>query len=145
MNGPRISIITVVKNGMPYLIDCLKSFQLQNYSNKEHIIIYSNSNDGTKEFLLSKKNNIKILREDKKNNNKWDCLNLGAKLATGNIIGILHSDDIFYNKNTLSYIAKNFKNKYEFVYGNVLFCEKENILKIKREWISEKLDINKLK
>ena len=129
MNTPKISIITVVKNGMPYLIDCLKSFQLQNYSNKEHIIIYSNSHDGTKEFLLSKKNDIKILREDKKINNKWDCLNLGAKLTTGDIIGILHADDIFYNKNTLSYIAKNFKNEYEFVYGNVLFCEKENILK----------------
>jgi glycosyltransferase len=145
MNSPKISIITVVKNGMPYLIDCLKSFQLQNYSNKEHIIIYSNSHDGTKEFLLSKKNDIKILREDKKINNKWDCLNLGAKLTTGDIIGILHADDIFYNKNTLSYIAKNFKNEYEFVYGNVLFCERENILKIKREWISEKLDTNKLK
>ena len=63
MNGPRISIITVVKNGMPYLIDCLKSFQLQNYSNKEHIIIYSNSDDGTKEFLLSKKNKIQKQQE----------------------------------------------------------------------------------
>ena len=55
MNNPKISIITVVKNGVPYLSDCLKSFQLQDYPNKEHIIIYSNSNDGTEEFLLSKK------------------------------------------------------------------------------------------
>ena len=130
---------------MPYLIDCLKSFQLQNYPNKEHIIIYSASNDGTEEFLLSKKKNIKILRKDKKFNNKWDCLNLGAKLATGDIIGMLHADDIFYNKNTLSYIARNFTDEYEFIYGNILFCEKNNILKIKREWISEKIDINKLK
>jgi len=130
---------------MPYLIDCLKSFQLQNYPNKEHIIIYSASNDGTEEFLLSKKKNIKILRKDKKFYNKWDCLNLGAKLATGDIIGMLHADDIFYNKNTLSYIARNFTDEYEFIYGNILFCEKNNILKIKREWISEKIDINKLK
>ena len=130
---------------MPYLIDCLKSFQLQNYPNKEHIIIYSDSSDSTEEFLLSKKKNIKILRKDKKFNNKWDCLNLGAKLATGDVIGILHADDIFYNKNTLSCVAKNFTDKYEFIYGNILFCEKNNILKIKREWISEKIHINKLK
>jgi glycosyltransferase len=145
MSSPKISIITVVKNGMPYLIDCLNSFQLQNYSNKEHIIIYSDSDDKTEEFLLSQKKNIKILKKDKKFNNKWDCLNLGAKLSTGDIIGILHADDIFYNKNTLSYIAKNFTDEYKFIYGNILFCEKNNILKIKREWISEKIDINKLK
>jgi glycosyltransferase len=145
MKFPRISIITVVKNGMPYLSDCLKSFQLQDYLNKEHVIIYSNSDDNTEEFLLSKKKQIQILKKDKKFNNKWDCLNLGAKLSTGDIIGILHADDIFYNKNTLSYIAKNFTDEYKFIYGNILFCEKNNILKIKREWISEKIDINKLK
>jgi glycosyltransferase len=145
MKNSKISIITVVKNGMPYLSDCLRSFQLQDYLNKEHIIIYSNSNDNTEEFLLSQKKNIKILKRDKKFNNKWDCLNLGAKLATGDIIGILHADDIFYNKNTLSNVAKNFTDEFQFIYGNVLFCEKNNILKVKREWISEKIDINKLK
>ena len=145
MKNPKISIITVVKNGIPYISDCLKSFQLQDYKNKEHIIIYSNSNDGTEEFLLSQKKGIKILKKDKKFNNKWDCLNLGAKHATGDIIGILHADDIFYNKNTLSYVAKNFDDEYEFIYGNILFCDQNNILKIKREWISEKIDINKLK
>jgi glycosyltransferase len=145
MKNLKISIITVVKNGMPYISNCLKSFQLQNYLNKEHILIYSNSNDGTEEFLLSQKKKIKILKKDKKFNNKWDCLNLGTKLATGNIIGILHADDIFYNQNTLSYVAKNFKDEYEFIYGNILFCEKNNILKIKREWISKKIDNNELK
>jgi len=145
MKNSKISIITVVKNGMPYLSDCLRSFQLQDYLNKEHIIIYSKSNDNTEEFLLSQKKNIKILKRDKKFNNKWDCLNLGAKLATGDIIGILHADDIFYNKNTLSNVAKNFTDEFQFIYGNILFCEKNNILKVKREWISEKIDINKLK
>lgn len=144
MKNLKISIITVVKNGMPFLSDCLKSFQLQDYVNKEHIIVYSDSNDGTEEFLLSNKKK-RILKKDKKFNNKWDCLNLGAKLATGDIIGILHADDVFYNKNTLSYVAKNFTDEYEFIYGNVLFCEKNNILKIKREWISEEININKLK
>jgi glycosyltransferase involved in cell wall biosynthesis len=63
MNNPKISVITVVKNGMPYLSDCLKSFELQDYANKEHIIIYSNSNDATEEFLLSQKKKNKNFKK----------------------------------------------------------------------------------
>ena len=48
---------------MPYLSDCLKSFELQDYVNKEHIIIYSNSNDGTEEFLLSQKKKNKNFKK----------------------------------------------------------------------------------
>lgn len=47
----KISIITVVKNGMPYLEDCLKSFQLQNYPNKEQVVICSKSEDFTIDYL----------------------------------------------------------------------------------------------
>ena len=47
----KISIITVVKNGMPYLADAIKSFYMQNYNNKELIIIYSKSNDDTEKYL----------------------------------------------------------------------------------------------
>ncbi len=145
MKFPRISIITVVKNGMPYLSDSLKSFRLQNYFNKEHVVIYSKSQDSTEEFLKSQKKKIHILKKDEKFNNKWDCLNQGIKLATGEIIGILHADDIFYNKNTLSYIAKNFLSNYEFVYGNILFTKKKNILKVSRKWVSEEINFKQLK
>ena len=47
----KISIITVVKNGMPYLVDCIKSFQNQKYENKEHIILVSKCNDNTVDYL----------------------------------------------------------------------------------------------
>ena len=145
MKNPKISIITVVKDGMPHLSDCLKSVQLQDYKNKEHIIIYSISKDNTEEFLLSKRNQIQILKKDEEFNNKWDCLNLGAEFATGEIIGILHADDIFYSKNTLSYIANNFEPTYDFVYGNILFSKKNDILKINRKWISEEINFKQLK
>ena len=51
MINKKISIITVVKNGMPYLKNSIKSFKLQNYNNKELIIVYSKSNDETESFL----------------------------------------------------------------------------------------------
>ena len=47
----KISIITVVKNGMPFLKSAIMSFNLQSYKNKELIIVYASSNDGTEEYL----------------------------------------------------------------------------------------------
>ena len=47
----KISIITVVKNGMPLLKEAIKSFDNQEYENKEHIIVYSSSSDDTEKYL----------------------------------------------------------------------------------------------
>ena len=59
--NPKISIITVVRNGMPYLMDSINSFLKQKYNNKELIIIYSKSSDLTLDYLNKFKNkNIKI-------------------------------------------------------------------------------------
>ena len=59
----KISIITVVKNGMPFLKNAIKSFELQKYKNKELIIVYSKSNDGTENYIKSlSKKNYKILQ-----------------------------------------------------------------------------------
>ena len=71
----RFSIITVVKNGMPFLIDALKSFNLQNYTNKEHIVVYGDSNDGTTEYLFKNKNLItKLIKERTANNKKLSLI-----------------------------------------------------------------------
>ena len=61
----KISIITVVKNGMPHLKDCIKSFKNQSYSAKELIIVYSKSNDGTEKYINKLSGNIKIFKDEK--------------------------------------------------------------------------------
>jgi glycosyltransferase involved in cell wall biosynthesis len=138
----KISIITVVKNGMPYLDDCLKSFQLQNYPNKEQIVICSKSEDFTIDYLKNyKKKNVKIFF-DNKSTNKFEALNIGINNCSGDIIGILHADDIFYSKDTLNYISKNFP-KNDIVYGNILISSKKNILLVKRYWKSSSFNLNK--
>ena len=101
----KISIITVVKNGMPHLKDCIKSFKNQSYSAKELIIVYSKSNDGTEKYIKKLNGNIKIFK-DEKYKNKFGPLNIGIKKATGKIIGLLHSDDFYPNNNTLANIIK---------------------------------------
>lgn len=138
----KISIITVVKNGMPYLEDCLKSFQLQSYPNKEQIVICSKSEDFTIDYLKNyKKKNVKIFF-DNKSTNKFEALNIGIDKCSGDIIGILHADDIFYSKDTLTLISKNFLKK-DIVYGNILISSRQNILLAKRYWKSSLFNVSK--
>jgi glycosyltransferase len=141
----KISIITVVKNGMPFLKESINSFNNQNYKNKELIIVYSKSTDSTVEYIKkNKKKNFRIIK-DIKSKNKFGPLNLGIKKSNGNIIGILHSDDFYPRKNVLSNIVQTFKSKKcDVVYGNLLFC-KTNKKKIVRKWLSGKFNRQSLK
>ena len=107
----KISIITVVKNGMPYLESALRSFEAQDYQNKELIVVYSQSNDETKNFLLQNKSKIDELILDNDNLGMYHAINLGIKKATGDLIGLLHADDIFYSEKILTIIASKFEEK----------------------------------
>ena len=111
IQSPKITVITVVKNGMPYIEDSINSFNSQNYKNKELVVVYSKSTDGTKQFLNKNKNKIDKLIIDNKSSNKYESINLGIKKATGNIIGVLHADDFFTNNNILTKIAYAHQNK----------------------------------
>jgi len=140
----KISIITVVKNGMPYLKDAVKSFELQDYKNKELIIVYSKSNDGTDIYLHSLKKKYKIFL-DANTGNKFDAINIGIKKSNGNIIGLLHSDDIFFNYKTLSNIIDKIKiSKLDGAYGGVYFSEKNNLNIINRIWEPKKFNKKKI-
>ena len=141
----KFSIIMCVKNSMPYIMASVESFISQNYKNKELVIIYSNSNDNTDYYLnsLKKNRNIKIYKFD---GSIYESLNLGIDKSKGKIIGILHSDDVYYKNNILEEVSKKFKDtKSDIIYGNVLFSKKNNLLNIKRVWkdikIKRKFDI----
>lgn len=143
----KISIITVVKNGMPHLADAVKSFYMQNYRNKELVIVFSKSNDDTEKYLnnLITKKNIKIFK-DNNTGNKFDAINIGIKNSSGAIVGLLHSDDIFFNKNTLKKLSKHFDNiKTDGVYGGVYFTKKDDLSKVIRIWKPEKFNKKNLK
>ena len=101
IENPKITVITVVKNGMPYIEDSINSFNAQTYNYKELVVVCSNSTDGTAEYLNNNKNKIDQLIFDNKSRNKYESINLGIKKSTGKIIGVLHSDDFFANKDVL--------------------------------------------
>jgi glycosyltransferase involved in cell wall biosynthesis len=117
-NKKKITIITVVKNAEDKLENCIKSVLNQNYNNLEYIIIDGNSSDGTKLIIDKYKSHIsKIVIED--DNGIWNAMNKGLKLAEGEIIGFLNSDD-YYFENTLEIVNDYFsKNNIDFLFGAV--------------------------
>ncbi len=142
---PKISIITIVKNGMPFINDSLESFKSQNYKNKELIVVYTNSEDMTLNVLKSKKF-IKKIYIDNFSKNIYGSINIGLKHAEGDLIGILHSDDIFYDKNVLSNVIKDYKNSnFDLAYGDIIISKKNEIDNPLRLWKSGKFSSSKLK
>ena len=132
----KISIITIVKNGMPNLIDNLESFKKQKYKNKELIVVYSKSDDKTLKILKSSKSVKKIIYQKKPN--LYGAINLGLKNTSGDVIGILHSDDIFFSSKSLEIVMKSYiKDKFDIAYGNILISKKNNFKNILRNWKSK--------
>ena len=115
----KISIITVTKNSEKYLEETINSLSNQTYKNFEHIIIDGNSTDKTLEII--KKNSSKISKwKSEDDSGLYDAMNKGVKLCSGDIIGILNSDDIYYS-NALEIVNNYFSenNSLDFLFGSV--------------------------
>lgn len=119
MNNFKISIITVTKNSSKYLLENLKSVSSQSYKNYEHLIIDGNSSDETLEIVKNFKGNTKLI-ENKNDKGLYDAMNVGIKNSTGDIIGVLNSDDIYYEK-TLEIVNSYFNRiqDLDFLFGSV--------------------------
>ena len=141
---PKVSIITIVRNGMPRLLDTLESFKKQSYKNKELIVVYSKSEDRTLKIIKSSNIVNKIIYQNKPN--LYNAINLGLKNANGDVIGILHSDDIFFSSKSLEIVMKSYiKDKFDIAYGNILISKKNNFEDVIRNWKSKPFKKKKLK
>jgi glycosyltransferase involved in cell wall biosynthesis len=110
LNNPKVSIITVCYNSGKTIFDTLKSVTAQKYVNIEYCIIDGGSSDNTIEIIKTFNNqNIKFISEN--DNGLYDALNKGIKMATGDIVGILHSDDFYPHENVISDIVAVFRSE----------------------------------
>jgi len=105
---PKISIITAVFNNKKQIIQAIQSVLNQNYSNIEYIVIDGGSTDGTIKAIQGFGDRIQKFHTGH-DNGIYDALNKGISLATGEIVGFLHSDDQFAHTSVLSNIAKAFQ------------------------------------
>jgi glycosyltransferase involved in cell wall biosynthesis len=130
----KISLITVVYNAHSTIKRCIESVIAQNYTNVEYIIIDGGSTDGTLQIIEQYKPYITIFLSET-DKGIYDAMNKGIKLATGDIVGTLNSDDFFADNVVLNQIAKAFEqHKTDIVYGNLDYINLKG--KTIRKWNS---------
>lgn len=134
VSQPKISIITVCYNSQQTILDTIRSVQSQDYLHREHIIIDGQSKDGTLALLEQHRSEFDVLVSER-DRGVYDAMNKGIQLATGDIIGFLNSDDIYYDKTSLSKIAAGFDEAdIDAIFGNLIYVAKENLEKVIRFW-----------
>ena len=139
----KISIITVCYNSANTLARTIKSIENQTYQDIEYIIIDGASTDNTL-TIISKYSHLVTKVISEKDKGLYYAMNKGIKLATGDVIGILNSDDFYKNEFVIQKIANEFEIKnVDMVYGNIDYINKDE--KIVRFWKSSIYKINSFK
>jgi len=116
----KVSIITVTYNSARYLQECIDSVYEQEYEEIEHIIVDGNSIDNTLDII--NRNITKISNYvSEPDSGIYEAINKGIKMATGDVVGILNSDDTFTDRSVVRRIVDGFANSIEIVFANVDF------------------------
>lgn len=149
----KISIITATYNSIQYLPDLLDSIRQQDYRNYEHIVVDGGSTDGTLEYLRASNRVDHLISE--RDTGLYDALNKGIKLASGNVIGFLHSDDVFASSQSLQLIRDAFatptcmaSGEYrtvDVVYGDLVYIDPLDTNRVLRNWVSRPFNSHLLK
>jgi glycosyltransferase len=134
----KISIITVTYNSAATLEETILSVISQDYAHIEYIIVDGESSDGTMQIAEKYKSSIsRIIRE--KDKGLYDAVNKGIDAASGDIVGILHSDDFYTSTSVISSYVKVFEEQdCDAVYADLYYVDRNNTSKIVRTWKSGK-------
>jgi glycosyltransferase involved in cell wall biosynthesis len=103
----KISIVTVCYNSESTILDTINSFASQSHASKEHLVIDGESTDGTSKIIHENMSNIAYFISET-DEGLYSAMNKGIQKATGDIIGILNSDDFFHNQDVLTEVARTF-------------------------------------
>jgi len=132
----KISIITVCYNSAKTIEATIESVAAQSYKNVEHIIVDGGSIDGTLEVIRGwNKHAIRLISEP--DFGIYDAMNKGIRLATGDIVGILNSNDVYYDGNVLEDVFKVMSDtSIDACYADLIYVAEDNINDIIRYWES---------
>lgn len=131
----KVSIITSCYNREATIRGAIESVLAQDYPDIEYIVVDGASKDGTLDVINEYKNRIvKIVSEP--DHGMYEAINKGIRLATGDIIGLVHSDDMLYDNHVISDVVKRFEEtNADFVYGDGIYVDFNETNKLVRNWI----------
>lgn len=130
----RISVITAVFNGARTIAEAVESVRDQLQADVEHVVMDAGSTDGTIEILESYRSSIAHLSSEP-DKGIYDGLNKGIRRATGDVIGFMHSDDMFASRSALQRVARAFEDPaVDAVYGDLLYVHRSDPSRVIRYW-----------
>lgn len=136
---PSVSIITVTFNSVETVADTINSVLWQTYQNFQHVIVDGGSTDGTIELIQKFEDNYRgrLKWTSGPDLGIYDAMNKGVALATGDIIGILNSDDLYVDQNVLEDIVTTFgESNCDFLYADLIYVDRTDLDVTTRVWIA---------
>ena len=132
----KISIITAVRNRAGTIAEAVRSLQAQSHADHEHIVMDAVSSDGTLDVLASLSDpRMRVVSE--RDGGIYDALNKGMSRSSGEVIGILHSDDVFASPDVLAAVAEAFgADGADAVYGDLQYVSAHDPARVIRHWTS---------
>jgi len=131
----KISVITAVYNNRDTIAAALDSVLAQTYPDVELVVIDGASTDGTREVLERYADRLAVLVSER-DGGIYEALNKGVAMASGDVVGFLHADDLLAGPSVLATIAAAFAAGADGVYGDLLYVRKQDPDRIVRYWRS---------
>jgi glycosyltransferase involved in cell wall biosynthesis len=136
----KVSIITISFNSADTIEDTIKSVISQDYHDLEYIIVDGGSTDNTLNIIEKYREKIhKFISE--KDKGIYDAMNKGVEMASGALIGILNSDDIYADEHVISDVMSTL-GQADAVYADLVYVKRDNVNEIVRYWKAGKLKPN---
>jgi glycosyltransferase involved in cell wall biosynthesis len=135
----KISIITVCYNSSRHIRTAIESVLHQTYQDIEYIIVDGKSEDATlsiiKEYESAFGGRMRWISE--RDNGLYDAMNKGIGVATGEILGILNSDDMYQDVDVIADVVSCFESSgYDAVYGDLVYVDSADVSRVRRRWKS---------
>lgn len=138
---PLVSIITVCRNSQDTIARTINSVIRQSYANIEFIVIDGLSSDRTVSIIKNYSDHISQFVSEP-DFGIYDAMNKGIAMSSGDIVGILNSDDFFYSDSTILDIVQAFRiSRAQCVYGDLLYINRSNDGETGRVWKSSKFNL----
>ena len=140
----KVSIITAVYNRVETISHTLESVLEQTHPDIEYIVVDGMSNDGTESIVSKYSDRIdKQVRE--KDQGIYDALNKGIRMASGDVVGLLHADDFFAHRDVVANIAQEFSADHSTmgVYGDLVYVDRHEPTRTVRRWKSGDYEVSK--